>query len=184
MTSKELRRLAAAPAAALLASLGAHGAWAGTVSSTSQGPVYLYSGSQRLHSYSDLAGCETGARSAAETAQASGQYTCRTTWTVKVTYTADAPAPPPPPPSGTAHLSWNAPTTNTDGSALTDLAGYYVYRGNSAASLARYVEIDGTSMQSYDDSNLPAGTWVYAVSAFNSAGGESAQSATASKTIQ
>src|SRR5438309_11629995 len=39
------------------------------------------------------------------------------------------PPPPPPPTSGTATLSWLAPTTNTDGAALTDLAGYVIYYG-------------------------------------------------------
>ncbi|MDE2050811.1 MAG: putative Ig domain-containing protein, partial [Gammaproteobacteria bacterium] len=33
--------------------------------------------------------------------------------------------------TGTAAVSWTAPTTNSDGSALTDLAGYHVYYGTS-----------------------------------------------------
>src|SRR5690606_12685719 len=37
--------------------------------------------------------------------------------------------------SGSAALSWSKPTENTDGSALTDLAGYRVYHGRNAASL-------------------------------------------------
>jgi hypothetical protein len=52
--------------------------------------------------------------------------------THKATFTVPEPAPPapsPPPPvvTGTT-LSWTAPTTNEDGSPLTDLAGYRIYR--------------------------------------------------------
>ena len=35
--------------------------------------------------------------------------------------------------AGTLGLAWNAPTTNTDGSALTDLSGYRVYTGTSSS---------------------------------------------------
>jgi len=35
----------------------------------------------------------------------------------------------------TCELSWNAPTTNADGTPLTDLAGYHVYLGTSAADV-------------------------------------------------
>ncbi len=35
---------------------------------------------------------------------------------------------------GTATLSWTPPTQNTDGSPLTDLAGYRVYWGTSSGN--------------------------------------------------
>lgn len=37
--------------------------------------------------------------------------------------------------AGTLDASWTAPTTNTDGSALTNLAGYRVYHSTNAAQL-------------------------------------------------
>lgn len=40
---------------------------------------------------------------------------------------AQPPLPPTPAPSFQTRLEWAAPTTNTDGSALTDLAGYEVF---------------------------------------------------------
>ena len=36
--------------------------------------------------------------------------------------------------AGYLNLTWNAPSTNTDGSSLTDLAGYRVYSGTSSIS--------------------------------------------------
>src|ERR1700753_2981557 len=35
-------------------------------------------------------------------------------------------------------LNWEAPTSNEDGSPLTDLIGYYVYVGNSQDALVPY----------------------------------------------
>ena len=41
---------------------------------------------------------------------------------------------------GSATLSWEAPTTNTNGTALTDLAGYRIYYGPSAEQLDQSVD--------------------------------------------
>src|SRR5581483_2849230 len=43
--------------------------------------------------------------------------------------------------SGSATVKWTAPTLNTDGSALTNLAGYYVKYGTSPTSLTGSVQI-------------------------------------------
>jgi hypothetical protein len=85
--------------------------------------------------------------------------------------------------TGNVSLNWSTPTTNSDGSYLSDLAGFYIYRGNSSTSLSRYVEIDGATTHSFDDLNVPAGTWFYAMSSFNAAGGESAKTPYVTKTI-
>jgi len=84
--------------------------------------------------------------------------------------------------SNVAVLSWAAPTINADGSKLSDLLGYNVYRGTSptgmmlAASLAA-----GTN--TYADSNLTPSVWYWYVTAVNSLGVESAPSPTVSKVI-
>src|SRR5438132_4280004 len=86
------------------------------------------------------------------------------------------PPPPPPPTSGTATLSWLAPTTNTDGAALTDLAGYVIYYGTSATALSGTIQLTSVGLQSYVIPNLTPGTWYFAVKALASTGAASALS--------
>lgn len=85
--------------------------------------------------------------------------------------------------SGRAILSWTAPTENTDGTPLTDLAGYRVYVGNSAASLSIAATLSQPTPPRFTVEGLPAGTWYFAVTAVNSAGVESVLSNIGSKTI-
>ena len=84
--------------------------------------------------------------------------------------------------TGSASLSWTAPTTNNDGSQLTDLTGYHIYYGASADLLTTQVDVD-SSTTSYVVNSLVAGTWYFAVTAVNSVGLESDLSNTGSKTI-
>ena len=60
--------------------------------------------------------------------------------------------------TGTAALSWSAPTQNTDGSVLTDLAGYKVHNGTSAAALRDVVNVPGAGSTSCSFSGLASGT--------------------------
>jgi hypothetical protein len=85
--------------------------------------------------------------------------------------------------SGTATLSWQAPTTNTDGAALTDLAGYRIYYGMNADGLTQTVQLTGLGLQTYVIDDLGSGTWYFAVKAVASTGAESALSDVVSKTI-
>lgn len=89
----------------------------------------------------------------------------------------------PTPTTGSATVSWSAPTTNTDGSALTDLAGYHIYYGTSATSLTQSVNITSSAIASYVLQNLASGTWYFAVTAVTNAGAESARSSVVSKTV-
>lgn len=84
---------------------------------------------------------------------------------------------------GSATLSWQPPTSNTDGSPLTNLAGYVVRYGNAPDDLASQVRIANPGLTSYVIEALTPATWYFQVTAFNSAGVESAPSALASKTI-
>lgn len=85
--------------------------------------------------------------------------------------------------SGAATLSWQAPTQNEDGTALTDLAGYQVRYGQDADDLSQVVSLDNPSLTRYVVENLSSGTWYFAVSAVNSAGITSDLSEVVSKTI-
>lgn len=87
------------------------------------------------------------------------------------------------PASGSAALSWTVPTQNTDGTALTDLAGYRVYHGTSAGALTDVVQVSGASSTTYTFTQLAAGTHYFAVASYTSGGVESSMSAVGSKTI-
>jgi hypothetical protein len=86
--------------------------------------------------------------------------------------------------SGSAQLSWTPPTTNTDGSALTNLAGYKVYWGTTAGSYSSSVTLMNPGLATYVVSNLTPNTYYFAVTAINSTGTESVFSNGASKTVQ
>jgi hypothetical protein len=84
---------------------------------------------------------------------------------------------------GIAALSWTAPSQNTDGSPLSDLAGYRVYHGMSANALNETIQVVGGGNTSYTFDALSSGTHYFAVAAYNTTGVESALSAVGSKTI-
>ena len=85
--------------------------------------------------------------------------------------------------TGTVSLSWMPPTTNSDGTALTDLTAFRIVYGNSATDLSQSVTITNPSISSYTLDNLSAGTWYFAVKSVNSRQDESDVSNVASKTI-
>jgi hypothetical protein len=87
-------------------------------------------------------------------------------------------------PNGSATLSWNPPTANTNGTALTDLAGYYIYYGTSASSLTNVVQLASTALTSYTLDNLKAATWYFALKAYTTTGTESALSPVVSAAIE
>ena len=84
---------------------------------------------------------------------------------------------------GTATLSWNPPTENSDGSALTDLAGYRIYYGRNSNNLDRSIAVSNPGLTRYVVENLPQARWYFSMTSVNSGGRESARSATMSKTI-
>jgi hypothetical protein len=86
--------------------------------------------------------------------------------------------------TGSASLSWTPPTRNTDGSTLTNLAGYRISYGTSASALSQIVTISNPGISSYVIENLNAGTWYFAIKAYTSSANESAASTVASKSIQ
>jgi hypothetical protein len=85
--------------------------------------------------------------------------------------------------TGSAVLNLTAPTQNTDGSALTDLAGFRIYYGTSPSNLTQLVQLAGATLTSYTANSLAAGTWYFGATAYTTSGTQSAMSAIASKTI-
>lgn len=86
--------------------------------------------------------------------------------------------------NGTATISWIPPTENTDGTVLTDLAGYRIHYGKAASNLNRVVVIDTPGLTSYMIEGLTPATWYFAVTSVTADGAESSLSNLASKTIR
>lgn len=91
--------------------------------------------------------------------------------------------PDPPAPVRAATLSWTPPIKNTDGTTLTNLAGYRISYGTSATALTQAVQVANPSATSYMLSSLAPATYYFTVRAYTSNGTESAQSAVVSKVI-
>lgn len=85
--------------------------------------------------------------------------------------------------SGSATLSWQPPTTNTDGSPLTNLSGYRVSYGMASRQYNQTLSLPNAALTSVVVENLSSGTWYFSVKALTSTGAESDFSAEASKTI-
>src|SRR5690606_34632014 len=78
--------------------------------------------------------------------------------------------------TGSATLTWTAPTLRTDGSALTDLAGYRIYWGTESGNYSSSVEIDNPGVTTYVVENLGPGTYYFATTAVAANGQESTYS--------
>lgn len=85
--------------------------------------------------------------------------------------------------TGSAALSWTVPTTNTDGTALTDLAGFTINYGTNSGSMNQTVTVASAGTTDYTVQGLASGTWYFSVRAYTSVGTESAPSDVVSKTI-
>lgn len=84
---------------------------------------------------------------------------------------------------GQATLSWTAPDENTDGTPVTNLAGYRIYYGTVADALDQVIDIPSVGLTTYVVENLTVGTYFFSIRAYNSAGAESALSNIVSYTI-
>lgn len=72
-----------------------------------------------------------------------------------------------------ATISWIPPTTNTDGSVLTDLAGYRIYVGSTPNQLVAILALDTPGLTSYTLEGLSPGLNYFALTAIDSWGMES-----------
>jgi len=80
--------------------------------------------------------------------------------------------------TGVAELFWTKPTSNEDGTPLTDLAGYKVRYGASPGSLNQIVDVSGAEVTSASIEGLAAGTWYFSIASYTSSGVESAPTGT------
>ena len=81
-----------------------------------------------------------------------------------------------------ATLSWDEPITNSDGTPLTDLAGYKLYYGTTSGSYSDNIDVG--SVTTYQITNLTDGlTYYFAVIAYDTSGNESDYSNEVSKTM-
>ena len=85
--------------------------------------------------------------------------------------------------SGSATLSWSAPTSNEDGTNIAGLTGYHVYYSTDPGMFSNAIEITGASTTTYNVTGLSAGTYYFAVAAYNADGVESEMSNIGNKTI-
>lgn len=99
---------------------------------------------------------------------------------------AAAPADPPAAAAGkgSVRLSWVPPTSNSDGSKLTALAGYKIYYGTSPQYLQRTVDIKDPNVTEYTIENLPPYTYYFVITAYTTDGTESSRSNIVSKTVK
>jgi hypothetical protein len=84
---------------------------------------------------------------------------------------------------GSAELAWEVPTQNTDGTPITDLAGYTVVYGPTPEAMDSRVQLTGIDSTSYVVKVLGQGTWYFAVLSYTASGTSSALSNIASKAI-
>ena len=84
---------------------------------------------------------------------------------------------------GAATVSWDIPTSNADGSPLTDLDGFNVHYGPASRSYTRLEVVNDETLSSVVIEDLEPGTWFFAVTAFDRAGNESAPSSEVSKVV-
>jgi hypothetical protein len=86
--------------------------------------------------------------------------------------------------TGAATITWVPPTQNTNGTTLTNLAGYKVYWGTAPGNYSSSAAINSAGITSYVIQNLTPSTYYFAVTAVTSTGIESTFSNMASKTVQ
>lgn len=120
-------------------------------------------------------GSWTGAK-AASGSQALTNLTANASYTLVCSATTTTPV-------GRATLSWVAPTQNTDGSPLTDLAGFRAVYGLSAGVLSSTVDIAQPGATTYAIENLTPATYFFAMKAYTTGGNESALSNVVSKAV-
>ena len=88
--------------------------------------------------------------------------------------------------AGEALLTWSAPTARVDGTPLplNELAGYSVLWGPATRTYTGLATVEGGGSLSYRVTELPPGTWYFAVVARTTDGLQSAPSAEVSKAIE
>jgi fibronectin type 3 domain-containing protein len=79
-------------------------------------------------------------------------------------------------------LAWDAPSVSDDEMSLQDLAGYRVYDGSSPGDYSMVTDV-GTVTQ-FTTESLAAGTYYFAVTAYDTSGNESTLSSEVAATVR
>jgi len=115
------------------------------------------------------AGTGTGTSGTTDTAQKGS--------TSDTTGTTSGPGSTTPPPvtatSSSVTLSWQPPTQNSNGSSITDLAGYVIHYGTASADYKQVAKVKNAGLTRFVLDNLAKGTYYFAITAYNSKGLES-----------
>jgi hypothetical protein len=90
---------------------------------------------------------------------------------------------PPAASAGALNINWTPPTENTDGTPLTNLAGYNIHYGTAPGHYTQMITVANPGIASYVVQNLGPGTYYFAVAAVNSTGTESPLSSQVSATV-
>jgi Fibronectin type III domain len=94
-----------------------------------------------------------------------------------------ATAPPSTPTSSSVAFSWVPPTENSNGTPITNLAGYKIHYGTASQDYTEVVAVSNPSLSRYVLDNLANGTYYFAITAYNSQGIESTLSGEISATV-
>lgn len=86
---------------------------------------------------------------------------------------------------GSVTLAWSPPVSDTDGSPLSDLAGFYIYYGTDSSEPVNLIndETGGVDTGGFTVSGLAPGTYYFQVSAYTALGVQSAPSNQVSVTV-
>jgi hypothetical protein len=88
------------------------------------------------------------------------------------------------PENRTATLSWERPRRNLDGSALGNLAGYFIYYGKDPTHLSGMIRITDPLVTTYTIDKLGTGIYYFRIVAFTDTGTKGDASPIVSKTIR
>jgi len=84
---------------------------------------------------------------------------------------------------GSVTVSWKPPTTNANGTAIADLAGYRIYYGRAPNDLEHTIQIGNPGTTRWVVENLSPATWYFSMTSVNDVGLESTRSPVSSSTI-
>jgi len=120
-----------------------------------------------------------------QTVADTGSGTSTTTTGGSSSTTAPPATPPTSTPASSSNVTfgWQAPTENSNGTPITNLAGYKIHYGTASQQYTQVVEVSNPSLSRYVMDSLPSGTYYFAITAYNAQGIESALSGEVSTTL-
>ena len=136
-----------------------------------------------------LAACggntDSGISNAATSSASTGSASAPTTVADQAgsTTSGSTTSPPTSGANSSVTFSWVPPTENSNGSALTNLAGYKIHYGTASEDYSEVVALNNPSLNRYVFDSLPKGTYYFAITAYNSAGIESTLSGEITATL-